>query len=179
MLMQLLGTLALLFALVPGVAASGPTRHESEAQRLHRKGVHCMEVLERNDCAIENFEGLLQAHTNERELVTDGMLRLIRLYEKEGRADDIPVLLRDFWDVGRKRRSQGHVPHSTRYFPEELNILVNIDTPRIVASGVMQRLGPEARDYVFTCDEARRNDIKNRRQWKRAEKKAAAQGKPT
>ena len=162
-----------------GNAAPDRTRHETSAERLHRSGVHCMEVLERNECAIEKFEALLVERTSQRELVTDGMLRLIALYGKEGRKDDIPELLRRFWDVGMKRRSAGHVPYTTRYFPSELNILVNIDPPRIVESSVMKRLGPDARDLVFTCDEGRRRDIRERRRWNRAARKAAAQGKPT
>lgn len=159
--------------------AAAPVRHETAAERLHRSGVHCMDVLERNDCAIEKFEALIDERTTQRELVTDGMLRLITLYGKEGRKDEIPALLRQFWDVGMKRRSAGHVPYTTRYFPSELNILVNIDPPRIIESAVMKRLGPDARDLVFTCDEARRHDIRERRRWRRAAKKAAAQGRPT
>lgn len=160
-------------------AAPGHGRHETAAERLHRTGVHCMEVLERNACAIEKFEALLGERTTQRELVTDGMLRLIALYGKEGREGDIPELLRRFWDVGMKRGSAGHVPYTTRYFPSELNILVNIDPPRILESSVMKRLGPDARDLLFTCDEARRRDIRERRRWTRAQRKAAAQGRPT
>src|SRR5690606_13674560 len=36
-----------------------PVRHETAAETLHRKGVHCMEVIERSACAIDNFEALL------------------------------------------------------------------------------------------------------------------------
>jgi hypothetical protein len=176
---KLAAALMSVLLVAPASVAPRPERHETAAERLHRSGVHCMDVLERNDCAMEKFEALLGERTTERELVTDGMLRLIALYGKEGRKDDIPELLRRFWDVGMKRRSAGHVPYTTRYFPSELNILVNIDPARIVDSSVMKRLGPDARDLVFTCDDARRRDIRERRRWRRAERKAAAQGKPT
>jgi hypothetical protein len=178
--MRLLSLVVLGSTLLFGPAhGPNPVRHETAAERLHRKGVHCMEVLERRECAITNFEELLEERTNQRELVTDGLLRLITLYQKEGRNADVPDLLRMFWDVGMKRGSAGHVPHTTRYFPSEMNILVNLDPPRIVGSPIMKRLGADARDLVFTCDEARRNDIRERQRWRRAAKKAAAQGKST
>lgn len=180
--MQPLSALALASALLVA-PAHGPVtpgvRHETAAEALHRKGVHCMEVLERRGCAIDNFEELLDERTTERELVTDGLLRLITLYEKEGRSEDVPDLLRMFWDVGMKRGSSGHVPHTTRYFPSEMNILVNLDPPRIVDSPIMKRLGADARDIVFTCDEGRRHDIREKRRWRRAKREAAASGKAT
>jgi hypothetical protein len=160
-----------------GVAAT-PTRHETAAERLHRKGVHCMEVIERSTCAIENFEALLDERTTQRELVTDGMLRLIKLYRQERRHDDIKPLLRRFWDVGMKRATTGHLPHSARFAPSELNIVASFDVARVMDSPVMKRLDPDARDHLFTCDEARRRDIAARKRWKRAKKRAEKEGRP-
>lgn len=54
------------------LAASAPV-HESAVQRHHRKGVHCMDVIERSKCAIEQFEAVLDEDTRERELVTDAI----------------------------------------------------------------------------------------------------------
>jgi hypothetical protein len=155
-----------------------PARHETAAERLHRKGVHCMEVIERTGCAIENFEALLDERTTQRALVTDAMLRLIKLYRSERRPEEIKPLLRRFWDVGMKRASTGHLPYSARFAPSELNIVASFDVSRVVSSPVMQRLDPEARDHVFTCDEAKRRDIQSRKRWRRARKRAEKEGRP-
>jgi hypothetical protein len=152
-------------------------RHETAAEHLHRRGVHCMEVLERNDCAIDKFEALLDQRTNQRALVTDAMLRLITLYDKEGRDDDIPGVMRRFWDVGRKRGSAGHVPYSTRFLPPRMDVIINIDTPRVVDSGVMKTLGPDVRDLVFSCDEARRDEVRAKYRERRAAKIAKRDGR--
>ena len=160
---------------LPHAAAARP---ETAAEHLYRRGVHCQEVLERNDCAIEKFEALMDQRTNQRDLVTDGMLRLITLYDKEGRSEDIPEVVRRFWDVGRARASTGHVPYSVRFFPPEVDVLVNLDTPRIAESGVMKRLGDDARDMIFSCDEARREALKTDRRRRRAERKAKKTGRP-
>jgi hypothetical protein len=158
--------------------AADPVRHETAAERLHRQGVHCMEVIERDDCAIESFEALLDERTTQRELVTDGMLRLIKLYRRDGRHDEIKPLLRRFWDVGMKLGSRGHVPYSTRFVPSELNILLSLDPKRIARAPITRRLGTDARDYMFTCDAARRRDIEARLRWKRAKKRAKKEGRP-
>ena len=90
---------------------------------------------------------------------------------------DLKPILRQFWDVGMKLGSRGHVPWSTRFFAPELDILVNLDVPRILAAPVSQRLGDEARDVVFTCDEARREEIRSHIRWKRAKRKAEKTGR--
>lgn len=166
-----------LLAIVASVQATAAPRNESEAERLHRKGVHCMEVIERNECAIDNFEELLDVETTERELVTDGLIRLIDLYGEEGRQGDIPTLLRRFWDVGMKRGSAGHMPWSMRFMPSELNMLFVLDVQQMVTSGAFKDLGPETTDFFLTCDEARRRDIRERKQWRRAERIAKEEGK--
>ena len=74
------------------LAASAPA-HESPVQRHHRKGVHCMDVIERSDCAIEQFEAVLEEDTRERELVTDAMVRLLQLYRKAEDNDGLSLSL--------------------------------------------------------------------------------------
>ncbi|MBC8066751.1 MAG: hypothetical protein IAG13_00330 [Deltaproteobacteria bacterium] len=150
---------------------------ETEAQRLHRKGVQCQDEIERNDCAIENFEALMAASTTRRELVTDAMLRLIRLYRAEGDTESIKPLLRKYWDAGMRRESRGHVPYSTRYVPADFDVLINVDVERIIAAPITRRLGADARDTLFTCDAARRHDLEDKRRWNRAKRKAAKTGR--
>lgn len=154
-----------------------PKKAESGAERLHRKGVHCMEEIERPECAIESFEALLDEDTRQRELVTDGLLRLLVLYRRTGREDAIAPLLRRFWDAGGGRRSSGHVPYSARFLPSELNMMINIDPPRMLATALMERGGANLRDYLFTCDDVRRNDIEIEQRWRRAAREAAEQGR--
>jgi len=155
--------------------ATAPT--ETEAERLHRKGVFCQEVIERTDCAIENFEALMRTSTTSRELVTDGMLRLIRLYRAAGDEESTKPLLRRFWEAGMRRESRGHVPYSTRFLPGDFDVLINVDVARIVDAPLTQRLGPDARDTLFACDEARRHDLEDKRRWNRAKRKAAKTGR--
>ncbi len=156
-----------------------PRPSSSPAARLHAKGVRCMDEIERPACAIESFEALLDEDTAERELVTDALLRLLVLYRRAGREDDVAPLLRRFWDAGGGRRSTGHVPYSTRFLPSELDVMINIDPPRLVASALVERGGPELHDYLFTCDEVRRNDVEIAQRWRRAAEEAATQGRPT
>ncbi len=166
--------------LAASTAAAAPITPETAAERLHRKGVHCMDVIERPKCAIEKFEALLAEDTRQRELLTDGLLRLIDLYEDADREEDIPPLLRRFWDAGgSSRRSTGHLPFSARFMPSTLNVLINIDPPRVLASDLIARGGPDLQDYLFTCDEVLRHDIEIRHRWQRAAVKAAAEGRQT
>jgi hypothetical protein len=169
--MTLLATLGLaVFA-----AAIGP--RETEAQRLHRRGVQCMDVIERRDCAIENFEALLEVSTTERELVTDAMLRLIRLHRKGDDPEAVKPLLRRFWEMGMRRESRGHVPYSTRFVPPDFDIVLNVDVARLVAAPLTQRLGNDARDTLFTCDEIRRTALEQKRRVARAKKRAERSGR--
>ncbi|HWB80759.1 MAG TPA: hypothetical protein VG755_37610 [Nannocystaceae bacterium] len=165
----------MLSTLLLAVLAAAPA--ETEAERLHRKGVFCQEEIERNDCAIENFEALMQTSTTKRELVTDGMLRLLKLYRAEGRPESSKPLLRRFWDAGMRRDSRGHVPYSTRFLPADFDVLINVDVARIVDAPITQRLGVDARDTLFACDEARRHDLEDKRRWNRAKRKAAKSGR--
>lgn len=159
------------------LSASSAKPGETDAERYHRKGIQCMEVLERTDCAIENFELLMDETTTRRDLVADGMLRLIRLYRDVGTPEESKPLLRKFWDAGMKLDSRGHVPHSTRYVPREFDVIVNVDVARVIAAPLTRRLGPDARDTFFTCDESRRKDLEDKRRWKRAKRKAEREGR--
>lgn len=171
-------TLATWLPLALLATLAGTTRGpETEAERLHRRGVACMDDIERPDCAIENFEALMRASTTDRERVTDGMLRLIRLYRASDDPEAVKPLLRRFWEVGMKRESRGHVPHSTRFVPGDFDILFNVDVERIVAAPLTKRLGDDARDTLFACDEARREALEDRRRTKRAERKAKESGR--
>lgn len=177
--MPWLPALGLIFASLTVEATTTPPRDETAAERLHRKGVHCMEEIERPECAIESFEALLDEDTRQRELVTDGLLRLLVLYRRTGRTADIAPRLRQFWDAGGGRRATGHVPYSARFLPSELDVMINIDPPRMLASTLLERGGPNLRDYLFTCDEIRRNDIELEQRWRRAEREAATKGRQT
>lgn len=56
-----------------------------------------MEEIERPECAIEHFEALLEERTEDRELITDAPLRLIKLYEKAGDDEAVKSVMRRFW----------------------------------------------------------------------------------
>jgi hypothetical protein len=49
----------------------------------------------------------------------------------------------------------------------------------MLASALLQRGGANLRDYLFTCDDVRRNDIEIEQRWRRAAREAAAQGRQT
>jgi hypothetical protein len=66
-----------------------------------------------------------------------------------------------------------------RFLPSELDVMINIDPPRMLASAMIERGGAELRDYLFTCDDVRRNDIEIAQRWRRAAENAAAQGRQT
>lgn len=163
----------------PAEPPRAPARSETAAERLHRKGVHCMEVIERPECAIESFSALLDEDTRQRELVTDALLRLLTLYRRTDRTDAIAPLLRRYWEAGGGRRSSGHVPFSLRFLPSELDWMVNVDPPRVLESALLQRGGDDLRDYLFTCDEVRRHDIELEQRWRRSATQAAAEGRQT
>ena len=150
---------------------------ESEAQQLHRRGVQCMDVIERPACAITNFEALLELRTGERALHADAMLRLIRLYRGAGDLDGAKPLLRRFWDAGVKRETRGHVPWSVRHLPAEVDVFFNVDIAGVAGAPLLQRVGHDLFEGVFTCDPARRQDLEDERRFERAHRKAAKTGR--
>jgi hypothetical protein len=156
---------------------SDANRNESLVQTLHRKGVHCMDVLERPACAIEKFEAVLDEQTMERGLVTDSLLRLVKLQRKNGDDDAVRDLLRRFWDIGMKRRQGGHVPFSMRFVPPELDMLFTIDIERVLAAPVLSAAGDDMAEFIFTCDPEVRNNIKMTRRWDRAQQQALMEGR--
>ena len=157
----------------PSVARPG----ESEAERLYRLGHDCMEVIERDDCAIDYFEQLVKLEPDRRDLLGDATFRLVELYRRHDQAEDATLLLRKFWDLGMDLGSAGVVPYGTRFAPAGLSSMFLVDVAKLEASGLHARLPPEATDMMFTCDEARREEleaqVKARREAREAERLAA------
>ncbi|WP_106091125.1 hypothetical protein [Enhygromyxa salina] len=152
-------------------------RGESEADRLYRHGRDCMDTLERDDCAIDYFEQLIALEPDRRELVGDATFRLVELYRRHDKADDATLLLRKFWELGMGRISAGVVPYSTRFAPETVSTLFMVDVAKLEQSGLHRTLPQDAKDMMFTCDEARREllseQAKARREAKEQERLAA------
>lgn len=150
---------------------------ESEAERLYRHGRDCMDTLERDDCAIDYFEQLIELAPNRRELVGDATFRLVELYRRHDKAEDATLLLRKFWELGMGHASAGVVPYGTRFAPETISTLFMVDVDKLEQSGLHGQLSVDAKDMMFTCDEARREqleaDAKARRDAREQERLAA------
>jgi hypothetical protein len=150
---------------------------ESEAERLYRHGRDCMDTLERDDCAIDYFEQLIALEPDRRELVGDATFRLVELYRRHDKADDATLLLRKFWELGMDYASAGLVPYGTRFAPESITTMFMVDVARLEQSGLHAALPPDATDMMFTCDEARREqlevEVEARREAKEQAKLAA------
>jgi len=140
---------------------SGPAEAapESSAERLYRRGIHCMEEIERSECAIEHFEGLLDENTRERALITDAILRLVKLYRKEGLEEPMRQVLRRFWEAGGRRHRTGHLPYSARFLPSDLDVVAHVDVQMALAAPLLKRLPPELSEAMTTCDEVRREAL--------------------
>ena len=149
---------------------------ESEAERLYRHGRDCMDTLERDDCALDFFEQLIALEPDRRDLVADATFRLVEIYRRRGKADDATLLLRKFWDVGMEYASAGVLPYGSRFAPETITTLFMVDVERLQASGLHASLPEDAKDMMFTCDEARREQLtaaaKQRREAREAQKLA-------
>ncbi len=133
-----------------------------------------MEEIERSKCAIEHFEGLVDENTRERALVTDAILRLVKLYRKEGLDEPMRQVLRRFWDAGGRRHRTGHLPYSARFLPEDLDVVAHVDIQMALDAPLLRRLPPELSEAMTTCDEVRRaalGDALTVRQAKRRAKK--------
>ena len=155
-------------------ADPAPRQGESSAQQLHRRGVHCMEEIERPECAIEHFEALLRERTEDRELITDGLLRLIKLYEKAGDDDAVKSVMRRFWEAGRGQLRRGHLPYTTRFLPGDFDMLAVANMQRMMQAPLTKRLPDELREYVLTCDDDRRRQLDDLRLFRRAQNRAQA-----
>jgi len=150
---------------------------ESEAERLYRHGRDCMDTLERDDCAIDYLEQLIELAPDRRDLVGDATFRLVELYRRHDQPEQATLLLRQFWEIGMARGSAGVVPYGAKFAPDTLTTMVMIDVRRLEASRLHQGLPQEAKELMFTCDEARRDalqaEAKARREAKREAKLAA------
>lgn len=160
-----------LLVTAPALARGG----ESSAERLHRRGVHCMEEIERNDCAIEHFEAVLEERTDRRELVTDALLRLVKLYEKEDRPDDLKAALRRFWDAGKTDVRRGHLPYTARFLPKDFDVLFHAHIGRLMAAPLTRQLH-ELAEYAMTCDPHVRHQLEDVRLLRRAQRRAKETG---
>lgn len=150
---------------------------ESEPERLYRHGRDCMDTLERDDCAIDYFEQLIALEPDQRELVGDATFRLVELYRRHDKAEDATLLLRKFWELGMAYASAGLVPYGTRFAPESISTMFMVDVARLEQSGLHASLSIDATDMMFSCDEARREqleaEVKARREAKEQAKLAA------
>ena len=156
---------------------------ESEAEALYRAGVRCMDDFERPDCALEYFEKLVARNPNEPQLVSDALFRLHGLYLREGRDEEATLLLRKYWDAGNKKGSSKNLHYPARWLPTDFSVMYTVDHAKYRDSRLSQILSQDARDTIFSCDEARRAELeeqaKARREKKREERRAqlAAEGK--
>lgn len=149
---------------------------ETTVQRLHRKGVHCMEEIERSECAIEHFETLINEDTREQTLVTDAILRLIKLYNKTGEENCLRDLLRRFWEAGGQRQRRGHLPYTSRYLPADLDMIGHVDFQRSLKTPLIRRLPSELPEFILTCDDTRRKVLGEAIELYRAERLASKKG---
>jgi len=147
-------------------------RFQTTAQRLHERGVHCMDTLKQKKCTLEAFEALIDEPTNERELVTDGLLRLVKLYGAAGRDSDIKQMLRVFWEAGRTRSHYGHLAYSARYMPEDIDVYGGGDIQAVAKAGLTAKLPPDLFEYATTCNETRQEQIKDLWLFRRAKRLA-------
>lgn len=163
-----------LFAGPPTAVAedSSSKRFETNAQKLHKSGVRCMETLNRPKCAIKKFEALIEEPTNERELVTDGLLRLVKLYASENRDADIKQMLRVFWEAGKKRSRYGHLAYSARFVPADLDIYGGGEVDKVGKAPLTNNLPSELYEYATTCDQDRQAQIKDLWLLRRAQRRA-------
>src|SRR5690606_4683366 len=63
----------------------------------------------------------------------------------------------------------------TRFFPEDLDILVSANMQQIARAPLTRRF-PAHAELVFTCDEDRREVVREEIRWERARRKATLQG---
>lgn len=146
---------------------------ESQAEALYRHGVNCMDVIEREECAIENFEKLVALDPPRRELVGDAIFRLVDLYQRNEDPERVKELLRRFWDVGMRKGHSATLPYSTRYMSEHMTALVHVDVEQLEPSYLFSSLPDDAKHYMFTCDEELREQLREKREARREAARAA------
>ncbi len=161
---------------IDGTRASVARPGESEVERLYRHGKNCMEVLERDDCAIDYFEQLVELESpDRRDLVGDAIFRLVDLYRRNDQPEQATLLLRSYWDLGMDMGSAGVVSYGARYAPPSLTSLFQVDVARLEASRLHQGLPQDAKDMMFTCDEARREQLEAEAKARREARREAEQ----
>lgn len=149
---------------------------ESQAEALHRRGVHCMEELERPECAIEHFEELIELDPRERELVGDALFRLIQLYDRKGDEEATHRLVRKFWSLGTGHRNRSTAPYSAQFLGRDMTTAVYFSSTKVQAAPFWASTDPELQEWLMTCDEDRRKEIEETRaERKRAERAAGGQ----
>ena len=178
-MLSLLLLLAAMLAPSSPDAGRRPHARETSAERLYRKGVFCMEDIERPECAIRNFEALMRERTGRRDLITDGMLRLITLYRAEGTPEKTRPLLRTFWDAGTQRRQTGHLPFLALRLPSDVDVMGMVNARKMLDAPITRQMPPDAAAWVITCDPGKLQLLSERRRWKRAEIVAKREGKRT
>lgn len=182
--LKLVGSLALLLAssCVPedaervSVAPTTARKGETQAEALYRHGVNCMDVIEREECARDNFEKLVKLDPPRRDLVGDAIFRLVDLYQRSGETDAVKALLRKFWEAGMRKQSSAVLPYSTRYMSEHVTALVHVDVTQLDKSNLFATLPDDAKHYMFTCDDELRDRLREAREQRREEARA---GQPT
>lgn len=145
---------------------------ESQAEALYRHGVNCMDVIERDECAVENFEQLVALDPPRRELVGDAIFRLVDLYHRAGETEEVKRLLRKFWEAGMRTRDSAILPYSTRYMTEHMTALVNVNVDQLGESHLFTTLPDDAKHMMFTCDEELRERLREQRKQRREQRRA-------
>jgi len=137
-----------------------------------------MEVIERRECAIEHFEAVLDEASAPRDVRTDAIMRLLSLYEDVADEEATRRTLRQFWGHGRPT-SLRHVPYSARYFSAELDVFFVVDIERVHQAPIWKSFDFDVPMFLFTCDDAARDDMVAQHRVRRAERRAAEQGRTT
>lgn len=145
---------------------------ETQAERLYRHGVNCMDVIERRECAADYFEKLLDLETKQRDLVADALFRLVQLRRIDGDEEGARELLRRYWDVGKSSNNGSLIPYGTQYLHPEMTGLIYMDIGGATETPFFTGLDADARDTLLTCDEQRRQDLRDAREARAAERRA-------
>ncbi|MCA9663824.1 MAG: hypothetical protein KC486_36195, partial [Myxococcales bacterium] len=123
---------------------------------------------------------LLAEDTRERALITDAILRLVKLYRETDGADEaLRDVLRRFWAAGGRRSRTGHLPYSARYLPEDLDMIGHVDVQLGLHAPLLRQLPPELPEFMTTCDDTRRAALADAWLVRRAQRRAAKENTST
>lgn len=145
---------------------------ETQAERLYRHGVNCMDVIERRECAVDYFEKLLDLDTKQRDLVADALFRLVALRRLEGDEEGARLLLRRYWDVGKDGNNGSLIPYGTQYLNPDMTGMIYMDIGGATKTPFFAALDEDARDTLLTCDEARREELRSQREARAKQRRA-------